>query len=222
MQAANALRETFKEKDYIRFHPIITAGGDAVNAIPDNVKVESYVRGATMEAITKENIKVNRAFVGAAVSMGCKLVLKDEHGYAPRFNDPIMKEACREIAMTLVPEEDVNFGDGWGTGCSDMGDVCCIMPGIHPNAGGATGAGHSSEYYITDPYTACVISAKLQAGTVANLLCNGAEKATRVRAEGRQDYPTPTDYLAMIDKNSFDGQTVIYNEDGSIELKFTN
>ena len=41
INAANALRETFKEADVIRFHPIVTHGGDIVNAIPAEVRLES-------------------------------------------------------------------------------------------------------------------------------------------------------------------------------------
>ena len=34
------LRETFVDSEHIRFHPIITEGGAAVNAIPETAKVE--------------------------------------------------------------------------------------------------------------------------------------------------------------------------------------
>ena len=68
LNAVNALRETFQEKDIIRVHPIITNGGAMVNAIPGEATIESYVRGASFEAMVRENKKVNRAFCGAALS----------------------------------------------------------------------------------------------------------------------------------------------------------
>jgi len=222
MQAANALRETFQEKDYIRFHPIITNGGDAVNAIPDHVTIESYVRGATVEAIAKENEKINRALAGAAAAMGCKLQLKDLHGYAPRLNDANMKQIFKEAALTCLPVEKIKLSENWGTGCSDMGDVNCIMPSMHPYAGGAKGAAHSSEYQIVDPYTACVVSAKVQVATAAMLLQDDAAKAKQVLAEAGQDYPTIPEYLASIDKLCFNGDCVTYAEDGTVQLKFKN
>ncbi len=37
-------RETFKDEDHIRVHPIITKGGDLVNVIPADVRMETYVR----------------------------------------------------------------------------------------------------------------------------------------------------------------------------------
>ncbi|MBQ1936072.1 MAG: peptidase dimerization domain-containing protein, partial [Clostridia bacterium] len=64
LSAINAIRETFREPDMIRVHPIITKGGNAVNAIPDEVIIESYVRGNSFEAIEKTNKKVNRALIG--------------------------------------------------------------------------------------------------------------------------------------------------------------
>ncbi|MBQ5791766.1 MAG: peptidase dimerization domain-containing protein, partial [Clostridia bacterium] len=70
LQAVNALRETFKEEDLIRVHPIITNGGSMVNAIPDTVTMESYIRGVSFAAMEDANKKVNRALIGAAYSIG--------------------------------------------------------------------------------------------------------------------------------------------------------
>lgn len=221
MQAANALRETFQEQDKIRFHPIISAGGDSVNAVPENVVVESYVRGASMEAIARENKKINRAFAAAAASMGCRIVFEDEHGYAPRLNDAGMQDVLADVSSSLFDEKEITMHHGWSGGCSDMGDVCCVMPAMHPHIGGATGAGHSSEYYITDPYSACVQSAKVQVGTAVKLLENGAQKATQI-IQKAGPYPTIQEYLDMIDKNCYSGEGVTYNEDGTVLLKYCN
>ena len=70
MNAINALRETFREADYIRTHPIITGGGSVVNAIPSVVTVENQVRAANMESLVATNEKINRAMAGAAAAMG--------------------------------------------------------------------------------------------------------------------------------------------------------
>lgn len=220
MQAANALRETFKDDEHIRFHPITTQGGVAVNAIPDHVVTESYVRGATTQAIIRENTKLNRAFAGAAAAMGCQLQLWDHHGYAPRESDPTLKEVLRQAGMEILGEEQIRFDNGWATGCSDMGDVCCVMPGLHPTIGGAQGAAHSNAYYIVDPVTACVNSAKIQLTALVRLLEKDCAGAKQVLANGRQDYPTIPEYLAEIDKLCIDKQAVIYNEDGTVTLDF--
>ena len=49
--AIGTQRETFREADRIRIHPIITKGGDLVNIVPADVRMETYVRGMSMEAI---------------------------------------------------------------------------------------------------------------------------------------------------------------------------
>ena len=57
----NALRETFKEDDMVRVHPIITKGGDLVNNVPSDVRMELYVRAKTMEAIDCQHRRVEEA-----------------------------------------------------------------------------------------------------------------------------------------------------------------
>jgi amidohydrolase len=220
MQAANSLRETFKESDTIRFHPIITNGGTVVNAIPDTVSVESYLRGGTMEAIEQENKKVNRAFAGAAAAMGCKLVLKDLHGYAPQYFSPIFKQAAKDVALAMFPSEEVNFTDVRGVGCTDMGDVSCIMPIVQTSICGAEGAGHGITYRIKDPYNACVLSAKYQVRLLVHLLREDAAVAKEIVNEEPERYMTVAEYLAKVDQTEFDGQTVTYNEDGTVALHF--
>ena len=55
LAAINAIRETFRDEDSIRVHPIITHGGSQVNVIPADVRIETYVRGKTVEAILDAN-----------------------------------------------------------------------------------------------------------------------------------------------------------------------
>jgi acetylornithine deacetylase/succinyl-diaminopimelate desuccinylase-like protein len=48
LMAINALRETFRDEDTIRVHPILTAGGSQVNVIPAEARIQTYVRGRTL------------------------------------------------------------------------------------------------------------------------------------------------------------------------------
>ena len=77
INAINAIRETFKEADRVRVHPIITNGGVMVNAIPATTQLESYVRGDNFDAIIQTNNKVNRALCGAALSVGTNIDITD-------------------------------------------------------------------------------------------------------------------------------------------------
>ena len=220
MNAANALRETFVDEEHIRFHPIITAGGSSCNSIPDRVVVESAVRAATLQAAIKVNDKVNRAFAGAAAAMGCRLEVHDLNGYAPRNNNAGINAVFQTIAAEKygVPEKD--FMTAWGTGCSDMGDVSCVMPASHPYAGGAEGASHGSDYRIADPELACVTSAKVQVEAAARLLENDAAIARKIVADYKPVCPTIADYIRLADSVDFDKEVVSYGENGRISISF--
>ena len=220
MQAANCVRETFPDADHIRFHPIITKGGDAVNAIPDRVVTESFLRASSLEAMSRENLKVNRAFAGGAAAMGAQVRLWDHHGYAPLTQDHNLKELFRQVGAEILGEDQMHFTNRWGAGSTDMGDVSCVMPALHPSIGGATGLEHSEEYFITDPVMACVDSAKMQAAVLVRLLENEGAEAKRILAEGRQDYPTIPEYLAQIDALCMDKQAVVYDEGRGVWLTF--
>ena len=130
--AINALRETFRDSDHIRVHPIITSGGAMVNAIPAKVTMESYVRGASFDAIKAANKRVNRAIAAGALALGAQVEIADLPGYMPLNNDPNMNEIFKEACIEMFGEEAVTLTDGWGSGSTDIGDVSCIMPAVQP------------------------------------------------------------------------------------------
>lgn len=61
-------------------HPIITKGGDLVNTVPADVRMESYVRAASVQAMRTANAKVNRAARGAAYAVGARVEIDDMPG----------------------------------------------------------------------------------------------------------------------------------------------
>lgn len=215
LSAINALRETFKDEDHIRVHPIITAGGDAVNAIPDAVKLESYVRGANMDAIMAANKKINRAIAATAAAMGANARIVDFPGYWVRKYDVTMMEAMRD-AMEVVLDEVKYQPEKWGTGCSDIGDVGAVMPTVHPHIGGATGNAHGDKYYITDPETACVKSAAVQLVCLAVLLKDDAAVAKKSIAEYEPQFASMQAYFDYADSINIDIQAVAYEENKAI------
>lgn len=220
MEAANALRETFPDNDHIRFHPIITYGGTAVNAIPNKVLVESYVRGASLKAIIRENRKINRALAASAAALGANVVLADRSGYAPTENNYDLAALSVEVMKEILPAENVTHNDGWGTGCTDMGDVASCIPAIHPHISGAIGASHGEDYFINDHETACVTSAKGQILLAAALLENDAAKAKKIKAEAKLEFASMKDYFRVMDDIFLDKRAVTYGEDGKITLDF--
>src|SRR6266404_469533 len=92
LTAVNAIRETFRDEDTIRVHPIITHGGSQVNVIPGEVRLETYVRGRTVEAILDAQKKVDRALRAGALALGCTVEIETLPGYMPLRCDPLMVE----------------------------------------------------------------------------------------------------------------------------------
>ena len=209
LSAINALRETFQDKDHIRVHPIITAGGDAVNAIPDTVKLESYIRGANMDAIKKVNTKINRALAASAAAMGAKVHLQDMPGYWPRVYAEnmmlVMKEAMEQVLDTVSYNPQ-----NWGGGCSDLGDVGTVMPIVHPAIGGGKGRGHGEDFFIEDPETACVQSAQVQLVALALLLSDGAARAKKCKEEYEPQFASMKAYFDYVDSLELDVDAVSY------------
>ena len=219
INAVNALRETFKECDLIRFHPIITHGGEAVNAIPELVTIETYVRGASFEAILAANERINRALCGAAVSIGAQVEIVDTPGYAPLINCRPLAELAKAAADEIIPEEQFFFHTNMGTGSTDMGDLCCVMPVIHPYSGGITGKSHGDDYCVHDAERACIKSAKFQLQLLFKLLENGGERAKAI-AEGYEPlFKSKEEYFAYVDKINKEGDLIVYKENGGIEIK---
>ncbi len=181
LQAIHALRETFRSADTVRVHPIITRGGDAVSAVPSDVRMETFVRASNIDAVLEWDRKVDRALRAGAMAVGAKVEITTIPGYLPLNMNQAMMGLWRENAVVIVGEENVGF-TGHRTGSTDMGDISQIIPAIHPYTGGVTGVGHGADYLVQD-YTQAVINpAKAMAMTVIDLLADGAARANEVMA----------------------------------------
>ena len=97
LMAIHSNRETFKDDDTIRVHPIITKGGEAVSAVPADVRMETFVRGKTLEAITDANRKVDRALKAGALAVGGKVNIQTMPGYLPLRQDRALAELFRAM-----------------------------------------------------------------------------------------------------------------------------
>lgn len=176
----HANRETFRDEDSIRIHPIITKGGEVVNSVPDEVCIETYIRGASFEAIKKGDKAVNRAICGAAQMIGAEVRYENIPGYLPISESAELSQVMEDCAAELIGRENIIYGEAI-VGSTDIGDLSRIMPVIQPSFGGFSGALHSSDFAVADKQTAYVLPAKLLALTAAELLKNGAAKARNVK-----------------------------------------
>lgn len=173
-------RDTFREDERIRIHPIITKGGDVVNTVPDEVQMEMQVRGATTQAIAKANDVVNRAAQGAAQMIGATVDVEDIVGYLPLQENEQMTCVLEDVAKELIGDENI-ISDYTLVGSTDMGDISSIMPAIQPSIGGFTGGLHSKDFKIFDEDTAIILPAQLMALVTAQLLFNDAAVAKQIK-----------------------------------------
>jgi amidohydrolase len=194
LMGIHANRETFRDEDGVRVHPIVTHGGDAVNCVPSRVTMEMAVRGRTAEAIADAAGKVDRAARGAAMAVGASAEIADKAGYLPLAQDERFSRVFEGNARALLPAEDIWNGGDLG-GSTDMGDLSRRIPCIHPLLGGFSGALHSRDFRVADPEAAYVLPAKLMAMTVIDLLADGAKSGKQV-VEGFTPSQTPSQPFA--------------------------
>ncbi len=217
LNAVNAIRETFIDEDHVRVHPIITHGGDMVNAIPEQVEIESYVRARSFDAIDSANAKVNRAFIGAALSLGANIKIIDAPGYAPHINCKELRELTRTAIDLTETGIDVEIA-GIAKGSTDNGDLAAVMPVIQPYAPGAVGISHGSNYYIEDPEKACVASAKLQLALLYLLAEDNGKRALEIKKSYKPAFPSIKAYLDYMDSCNTSGNCITYNGDGTVSV----
>ena len=187
IQAINALRETHRADDTVRIHGIMTKGGEAVSAVPSDVRLEWRVRSSTPKVVVENSEAVDRCFRAGALAVGAKVNITTIPGYLPMRHDTKLQDVFRKSAVELVGESATlvmparrNRG-----GSTDMGDLSHLMPACPPYAAGAVGPGHSSEYVITDYESAVVIPAKIMAMVVIDLLADGAKRAQEIKGNHR-------------------------------------
>src|ERR671935_58532 len=196
MSAIHAQRETYRDEDTIRIHPIITQGGIAVSSVPADVHMETFVRGKTIEAFLAANQQVDRALRAGAMAVGGRVEVTTLPGYLPLQSDPSMLDIYGANAAALVGESNITQL-GHRTGSTDMGDVSQLMPVIHPYVVAATGTGHGRDYLVQDYELGVLTAAKAMAMTVIDLLANRAHHARTIKA----DYQAPltkAQYLSLM------------------------
>ena len=196
-------RETFRDKDNVRVHPIITKGGSLVNVVPDEVVIETLVRASSNEAVMDAAGKTDRAFFGGGAAIGADVTIETMPGYMSTVSqnpDPELLEAARIAADGKYEVEfvdDPNFVSG---GSSDIGDLQHIQPVFCFNTGGAHSGLHSSNFDIYDEELAYIMTAKVFALGAYRMLKNQAA-AARKQVEAYHPLMTKEEYIAFMDSN---------------------
>ena len=198
IMAVHAQRETFQDDDAIRVHPIITKGGDVVNVVPSDVRLETYVRGKNLEAILDASAKVDRAFKAGGDAVGAATQITNIPGYLPIFQDRSLTAIASRNGRALLGERGA-LEAGFMGGSFDVGDLSHLIPVVHPFVTGTQGHLHTAEFRVTDYEAAVVLPAKLMAMCVIDLLADGAGEARRVKKEF-QPRLTKQQYLDLMQR----------------------
>lgn len=208
MNNINAQRETFKDSDRVRVHPIITKGGDIVNSVPSEVKMESYVRARTIEGMLDANKKVDRSLKAGAMAVGASVEINSIPGYLPILRNESLDNLFKDNLIFIGLDENNIVDGGDFTGSFDFGDVSHLMPTVHPMVGGITGNLHTREYEIMDEEKAYIMPAKAMALTVVDLLFDDG-KCTKEILENFTPAMTKESYLNFMESldkvENFDG-----------------
>jgi len=200
LMCIHAQRETFKDADQIRVHPIITKGGDLVNIVPADVRMETYVRGKTIEAVIDANKKVNRAIKGAAYAIGAEVEITEIPGYLPLNQNVELSNLFKANISGFVDQPNIFEGIDM-IGSTDIGDLSSIIPVIQPTLGGFDGAAHSKDFRIVDEDAAYLVPAKAMAMTVIDILWDGAREGKKIKEEFTPIF-TKESYLKMMEEIS--------------------
>ena len=199
--AVALLRERWGADSSMRIHGIITSGGDVVNIIPDEVKMEYLVRGSSLEFIKRISREFDRAMCGVASAMGGGVEVQTIPGYMPQWDDETLEDLYTNEVHNVYPDAPVKKFFHYGS--TDMGELSTVMPTLHGYSAGSAGTGHGIDYCIEDPYKAYVVNARIVAGIAVELLANGAAKAKEIasRRDGKisiEEYIRLTDGLNAV------------------------
>ena len=198
LMGIHALRETFCDHDIVRVHPIITKGGDLVNTVPADVRLETYVRAKTMAAIEATHLKVDRALLAGGSAIGVETIIHTIPGYLPLNCSRDMNDLFKANAAQFLPADRI-IDTGHFSASTDMGDVSHLLPSLHPFIGGISGTLHTKQFRVSDYHAAVILPAKLLAMTIIDLLAENAQTGKKIVANFTPQL-TKQQYIAMLEK----------------------
>jgi amidohydrolase len=126
-----------------RVHGIVTRGGDAPNAIPDDTEGRWYVRAETLSELAALEPRVRACFEAGALATGCGVEIEVEAPpYAEFRNDPdllpLYRVNAERLGRRFTPADAGGPASAAGRmnrASTDMGNVSLVLPAIHPYIG---------------------------------------------------------------------------------------
>lgn len=200
LQALAYNRETFRDEDSVRVHPIMTKGGNLVNVVPDEAVIETLVRGKTLEAFADAAEKTDRSFKAGAYALGAGYRIETMPGYLPQLPQAFpreLTEGVEELVGGKVREVPSSEHSG---GSTDVGDVQHLMPVLTFRTGGIVGNLHESAFDVVDEEEAYILTAKIFAVSAYRLLKDGAKVAKRLKEEYHPKFRSREEYVDFMNR----------------------
>ena len=199
LQALGLNRETFKDEDAVRVHPIMTKGGDLVNVVPEEAVIETLVRGKTIEAFTDASVKTDRSFKAGAMALGADYRIETMPGYLPEIPQSFPKELVDAFDELTGGDFVQTDPKAHTNGSTDVGDVQHILPVLTFHTKGMTGGLHQDNFDIIDEDSAYILTAKMFAISAYRLLKNNAELGKRVKENYEPKFKSREEYIKFMD-----------------------
>jgi amidohydrolase len=197
INAVNALRETFRDDDHNRVHYIITKGGDAINSVPADVRLECFVRSRSVASMQQLLKKTEQAFRSGGDATGAATSIRRCSGYLPLVCNEALNAMFAENARRFIPENHVMAVD-YFKASTDMGDISHLIPAIHALTGGVDGTLHAAGFDPVDYQAAVILPAKIVASTLIDLLADDAKKMRSI-TENFRPLLTKQAYFDLLD-----------------------
>jgi amidohydrolase len=132
--AIGLLRQHIGRSD--RIHGIVTHGGDAPNVIPAHTSASYMVRAASIAELKGLTSRVHSCFKAGATATGCNLrITGGDKPYAEMHQDADLSRLYKRNAESLGRHFVDNGLTADSAASTDMGNVSCIIPSIHPSIG---------------------------------------------------------------------------------------
>lgn len=121
----------------VRVHGVVTSGGEAPNAIPEETTGRWYVRASSLAELSDLEPRIWRCFEAGALATGCELKIEPESKpYADFRANTLALAAYRANALALGRDlEGDPMARRMNRASTDMGNVSQVVPAIHPYIG---------------------------------------------------------------------------------------
>lgn len=180
MNAISMLRETFKEEDAIRVHYILNEGGTTVNSVPEEAKMDMYIRANTLDAILEVNKKIDRALRAGAMAIGCDLEIKDTGGYLPLIQDKNLNNVV-EVNLKEFIKNDKILRNCHSYASGDIGDLSYLLPTIQVGVNGFKGNIHGHSFKTDNTELAYILPMKYLGFSAIDLLLENGKLSKEIK-----------------------------------------